>query len=859
MGGHKQPQLAIGAGNSAGGSVCASAGVVGGLEGAEEGLCPPAVDPDIEPLSTALPVLPAAGGGHVLGRLTDPGVDASAADSLGPWPWPHVPKLQRSGKPPPPQKRDPSTATTTPGGAVVISYFPDGGLTVSATPAVLQALLVASVIGGLIVVVAVVVRKPWRGHGPDGPMGAQYDANSRSLGASKPEGVTRPLANGGREADGTLEVVGGQVTKTAVPAVASKKSKNSKKKQQTLAITSLLSNPYPSSYILHWCELSVTTKQNNNKTVGSPGKSASDEDRHGGLAQEGQDMTPRGQQTAPTVDDSAVGVAAAEDRMNQGPQSPTMLGDVGFWAPAYAGAPQRKDGSFVRSRSPPRLDSMTSAQEKKSEVAHRIPNDIPNVCEVLSAWKEDREIRVPHAPEKWPGTAVRDLQSLPNWAWSQANPFGSNYERDSNILKLLNLPPPPLTLHPLPFQVVNTPFGNNYERGQHPFGNNYERDSNILKQLPNLSPLSSHPELLNLLSPMLNKKPESRPSMVAVLAHPVWWTADQQLQFLVDISDRLECEEEPDEKLLAELESSAMLATGGNWGARLDPELVANLGKYRKYDFNSLRDLLRVVRNKKNHFREMPLSLQSMIGPHNHDYLLYFTSRFPCLLISVFFFALLNLACNEPVLTKTYWSVGAPAFEPFTTTFQRVYTNKIRRTVCAPTSLPPAPRAETDSASTGLAAAVTSSTGGTGSTQQDSSSDKGKAPMSSSTGAAEGREGVPPAGPTPMVVGYEVDDSVDDPTHFQDLPQRPSKSVCEFFAKTGHCKFGPGCVYDHPALYAVPLSSLGLPVRSDQTVCVFYKRNNECRFGPSCKFSHPPLKPIYAGSATNPKSPVRSN
>jgi serine/threonine-protein kinase/endoribonuclease IRE1 len=44
-------------------------------------------------------------------------------------------------------------------------------------------------------------------------------------------------------------------------------------------------------------------------------------------------------------------------------------------------------------------------------------------------------------------------------------------------------------------------------------------------------------------------------------------------------------------------------------------ELVGNLGRYRRYDYTCLRDLLRVVRNKRNHFREMPDSLQQLMGP----------------------------------------------------------------------------------------------------------------------------------------------------------------------------------------------------------------------------------------------------
>lgn len=38
-------------------------------------------------------------------------------------------------------------------------------------------------------------------------------------------------------------------------------------------------------------------------------------------------------------------------------------------------------------------------------------------------------------------------------------------------------------------------------------------------------------------------------------------------------------------------------------------------GKYRKYNLNSLRDLLRVLRNKSHHFRELPEELQVRFDP----------------------------------------------------------------------------------------------------------------------------------------------------------------------------------------------------------------------------------------------------
>ncbi len=49
---------------------------------------------------------------------------------------------------------------------------------------------------------------------------------------------------------------------------------------------------------------------------------------------------------------------------------------------------------------------------------------------------------------------------------------------------------------------------------------------------------------------------------------------------------------------------------------------MTNLNRYRRYDFSSVRDLLRVIRNKRNHFREMPEALQALMGPVPQGYLM---------------------------------------------------------------------------------------------------------------------------------------------------------------------------------------------------------------------------------------------
>lgn len=67
--------------------------------------------------------------------------------------------------------------------------------------------------------------------------------------------------------------------------------------------------------------------------------------------------------------------------------------------------------------------------------------------------------------------------------------------------------------------------------------------------------------------------------------------------------------------LLVMVEAGADLVVGRSWDVRLDPELTEDAGRYRKYDFSSVRDLLRVVRNKRHHFHELPERVKGLMSP----------------------------------------------------------------------------------------------------------------------------------------------------------------------------------------------------------------------------------------------------
>lgn len=67
----------------------------------------------------------------------------------------------------------------------------------------------------------------------------------------------------------------------------------------------------------------------------------------------------------------------------------------------------------------------------------------------------------------------------------------------------------------------------------------------------------------------------------------------------------------------------------------------------------------------------------------------------------------------------------------------------------------------------------------------------------------------------------------------------PSCSMpCSVFPDPGR-RFGKNCRFHHPPEYVVRLNRLGLPLRPREPTCSFYERTGQCKFGPACRFNHP--------------------
>ena len=269
--------------------------------------------------------------------------------------------------------------------------------------------------------------------------------------------------------------------------------------------------------------------------------------------------------------------------------------------------------------------------------------------------------------------------------------------------------------------------------GGHPFGERYERDANVSKGAePDLVPLGHIPEAADLVWRLVRADPTARATAASALAHPFWWNAEKRLGFLNDVSDRVELEdrEHCGHMLLEELERGASRALGGDWVSKLNAEILQHLGRYRRYKGDEVRDLLRVIRNKSNHYRELPTKLREEIGSVPEGFCRYFASKFPFLLLHAYDFARRECA-HEPQFRKYFYP------EP----------------------------AERDSLGEAAAAAA------------DKHADAiAAASRARAAARAERVKAAPP-------IVY---------------PRRPGAQDCEFYVKTGRCKFGVACHFNHP-------------------------------------------------------------
>ncbi|KAB2100834.1 hypothetical protein AG0111_0g10696 [Alternaria gaisen] len=203
--------------------------------------------------------------------------------------------------------------------------------------------------------------------------------------------------------------------------------------------------------------------------------------------------------------------------------------------------------------------------------------------------------------------------------------------------------------------------------GCHPFDDEEGwmqiREYNIKKEKSNLDRLllgADSVEPHRLIHWMLRPRPEDRPNALQVMNHPFFWDDQKRLDFLCDCSDHWEREpRDPPSEHLAVLEeySEDVLDHRRNFLAKLDQSFINSLGKQRKYTGDKMLDLLRALRNKKNHYEDMEDAIKAKVGPLPSGYLRYWTVKFPQLLMSCYDAVLRCDLEREPRFKKYFESM----------------------------------------------------------------------------------------------------------------------------------------------------------------------------------------------------------
>ncbi|XP_041977924.1 serine/threonine-protein kinase/endoribonuclease IRE1 isoform X1 [Aricia agestis] len=177
-------------------------------------------------------------------------------------------------------------------------------------------------------------------------------------------------------------------------------------------------------------------------------------------------------------------------------------------------------------------------------------------------------------------------------------------------------------------------------QGQHPFGDVLRRQANILTGEYNLDylekilPLEEVLIAKILIRAMISARAHCRPPCETVLKYPLFWGKQSILNFLQEVSDHVEnsgARAAADEAART-LEVGGVGVVRGDWRARVCAAVAGDLRARRTYRGDRVVHLLRALRNKKHHYRELDSEVRNSLGRLPDGFVTYWLRRFPLLL-----------------------------------------------------------------------------------------------------------------------------------------------------------------------------------------------------------------------------------
>ncbi|CAA0825507.1 Zinc finger CCCH domain-containing protein 43 [Striga hermonthica] len=87
-----------------------------------------------------------------------------------------------------------------------------------------------------------------------------------------------------------------------------------------------------------------------------------------------------------------------------------------------------------------------------------------------------------------------------------------------------------------------------------------------------------------------------------------------------------------------------------------------------------------------------------------------------------------------------------------------------------------------------------------------------------------------------------------------DNSERGGQTECKYYLASGGCRYGENCRFSHDSdnsskSQVLEFNFLGLPIRSGEKECPFYMRTGTCKYASNCRFHHP--EPTTVGEAAS--------
>ncbi|CAH2268974.1 jg15999 [Pararge aegeria aegeria] len=193
-------------------------------------------------------------------------------------------------------------------------------------------------------------------------------------------------------------------------------------------------------------------------------------------------------------------------------------------------------------------------------------------------------------------------------------------------------------------------------KGYHPFGDVLRRQANILTgdynldQLDKVLPQEDVLVTRILIRAMISSRANARPPCESVLKYPIFWSKQTILNFLQDVSDHVESSSK--KGIENPLDEGARCVIRGDWRLHVCSMVAGDLRARRTYRGDRVSHLLRAIRNKKHHYRELEHEVRDSLGKLPDGFITYWISRFPLLLPHVWL--QMQLYRQEDILQAYY-------------------------------------------------------------------------------------------------------------------------------------------------------------------------------------------------------------